>query len=127
MVDVLQSEELETIRRARGDDVESYRDYIFADDLTAVVTAPDETCLKRRAHNTAGDVKEVMKKRFLDVQDAKTQNMVSKPEVLKDGLYRRRPPISTLATRTRLQRQYQDEARLGCPAVEHDLDVDQPM
>ena len=76
---------------------------------------------------TAQDVKKAMGKRFLDAQGPKKQNMVSKPELLTEGLYRRRPPMSALATRARPQRQYQRGAKLGCPVVEHGLEGGPPL
>ena len=119
--------ELSELRRQRGEEEGTHHDYMFADDLTTVILAPNEPTLQRRAVANAGDVKQVMKKRFLDVQDEKTKNVVYKPEILQEGVYRRAPPLSVLATRTRLQRQYQTEARSGCPETEFELESEQAM
>ena len=116
------SRKLHQRRIQRGEDVSAFRDYIFADDLTTVITAPTEDILQRRAAHNAEDVRVIMKKRFLDVQEAKTQNMVCRPKILEHGVYRRSPPLSALAKRTRMERQFHREASFGCPPVEFDLE-----
>ena len=103
--------ELKELREARGDESSAYEDYVFADDLTTVIVADTERVLQERATANAKDAHTVMRRKFLDVQDDKTQNLVWRPVLLPQGVYRRAPPRSALATRTRKTRQYQLEAR----------------
>ena len=120
-------QELTELRVARGDDSSDYEDYIFADDLTTVIVADTERVLQERATANAGDAHTVMRRRFLDVQDEKTQNLVCRPALLPGGVYRRAPPRSALATRTRKMRQYQLEARHVQIQVECGLEGEQVM
>ena len=59
--------ELDEMRRAWGDDTGAYRDFIFAGDITTVITAPTEEILPKRANANAKDVQTVMERRLLSI------------------------------------------------------------
>ena len=89
-----------------------------------MIIADDEKVLQERAAANAKDAHAVTRKRFLDTQNERPQNLVCRPAVLPKGIYRRAPPRSALATRTRQAGQYQLEARRDRVQIEFGLGDD---
>ena len=112
--------DLHKARKERGDDTTAYLDLIFADDVTTIVTAPTLETHQRRSRNNIMDVRAGVGKRLLRLQDTKTVNMLYRPEVLPQGVYRRSPPLSYFTTRTRLRIQFTREARVIADMLDFD-------
>ena len=114
-----------TVRRAlRGAARGEYEDYLFADDVTTVVIARTKGRVMDLAVANDDDMQVVMGGDRLPLQRAKTKNILFSPHALPGGIYRRAPPVSMLATRTRLQRQYQLAARVNQQMLDFEPDQD---
>ena len=111
---------LHRMREERGVDTAAFLDAMYADDLTTVVVAPTTGQLRQRAWDNDEDTTEALGVRALQIQGEKTHNILLNPNVLAGGTYRRAPPVSALATKTRRARMYAQAARFSDVQLELD-------
>ena len=85
--------------------------------LTADRTLPR---LKPCALRNVPNLREALRPKSPSIQDLKTHNILLEPPLLPLGVYRRRPPLSILSTKTRLRLQRTNEAPYGDKRQEGD-------
>ena len=104
----------------RGLPQQDFKDVIYADDVTTIIFADTLGELAERAVQTMKIMKHGMKRIGLQINEAKTQNIVLDPAVLPKGAFRRGPGTTHLGTRERRRRQYCQAAKFDKTIVDFD-------
>ena len=111
---------LEELRGLQSAPRGTHHDYLFADDITTMIVSKAIEQVKTLSHRNVANVRTTLSEDFLTLQEAKTHNILMRPALLPQGVYRRGPPLSLLSTKRRLHRQYQHEATYDRTLLEFD-------
>ena len=95
--------------------------------MTTIILAPPLTDLRPMTWGNVEDARRGMGLRTLNIQDAKTHNILFHPDVLPIGIYRRAPLLSNFSTKTRQRIQFAREARAREAIVEFDPATTDPL
>ena len=105
--------------RALGEEIE-YRDLIYADDVTSLVSTNRRETLGAAARYNAETLKQILESLGLKINDAKTNCMVLNPVYLPGGVFQRTPYLRPLSTPARVRDRLMREERLRLMREESD-------
>ena len=89
-----------------------YVDFVYADDITTIITAPDEALLQEASMRNKEHIQKILSKELsLLLELGKCKNIVMNPDLLPNGVYRRAPNTVATTTRNRIAQQRKAEGR----------------
>ena len=101
---------LEYRRVEHGVNVQCFRDFLYADDLTTLLVGNSREELEEMARFNYAMFEELLGECGLRLNKKKTQNLIFSPLRVPEGVYRRSPERRYPNTKTRLANQYRQEA-----------------
>ena len=84
----------------------TYRDFVYADDITSIVTAGTREELIAAAHIQVECLQQMLKELSLSLNMSKCMNLYYNPVLFSDGIFMRPPDVKKVSTRTRLHKIY---------------------
>ena len=83
-----------------------YVDFVYADDITTIITAPDEALLQKASMKNKEHIQKILSKELsLLLELGKCKNIMMNPDLLPNGIYRRAPNTVATTTRNRIAQQ----------------------
>ena len=103
-------------RREQEDEQERgdvrYGDFIFADDVTMVITSSSIEALGRAAARNVEYLRQILQELSLVLSESKSRNLIFHPNLLPNGIFRRTPAWRFPNSKNRLMLQRRDAAKL---------------
>ena len=110
---------LQELRDAQRVPRTAFLDLVYADDFTTLITSSDLHLLKKFFTQNIHNLERVIGLKHLILSMPKTHNILLEPHLVPRGTYRRGPPHTTMATKTRLRLQRTHEARFDISILEY--------
>ena len=95
-------------------------DFIFADDITMVITAPTLDLLRKAAKRNVEYLRRILATLSLVLSNSKTKNLVFHPDLFPVGIFRRSPTWRFPSTKKRQETQHRMAATLLREVLEFD-------
>ena len=105
----------------------AYRDLIYADDITTLITADTLEELKKCACHNVAVVRETLRAMGLELNDSKTCNLLLNPALLTDGPFRRELLSDFPPTKARITSRYKREAYLLAEDLDYDPSLEEAI
>ena len=107
-------------------DVE-YKDVVFADDITLLITARSLSELRIAAARNVTYIRQILRELSLELSDEKTKNIILSPTLLPDGIFRRSSDLRFQATKKRRVEQHRKVGAIMTRVLDFDPEEDIPM
>ena len=108
-------------RRTESPDVQAEcADFIYADDVTILISSATLEGLRAAAARNVEYLRQVLQELSLELNDTKTKNLILHPRLLPAGIYRRSPATTYPSTKARVEAQHREVAKLLRETLDYD-------